>query len=403
VAVADMDPANGPAYDRWGGGAKVKYTKKFGSLEFIAFKASDRPGSIDVPDSIQNLQPAENLVLGLNADIKIDDKTTAKIEFARSYYTRNISLPDQAIQSFTFADNLGTLLKANTSTSINNAITAQASRNFGKFELNAKYKRVDPNYQTMGSPFLNNDLQNITGGVAFSLFKNKVTFAADAGVQKDNIDDLKEEETQRIIVNGNINVRATKKLNFSLSGSNFTTNSYQTGVVANDTLQFYQITRNLTLSTFYTISSGSIPQSIFLTISRQETSDAEDNASEISNFNLGYTISLSSIGMTGNVSINYFRNDINPILTNGIGPTLQLSKSVFESKGNVSLAYSNAQTIVDGERNSDVHTISPSFNVKLFKTSTLGIQASVVNQQPVGPQATGFTELRGNVSYSYNF
>ena len=403
VTAVDVSPASGPAYDRWGTGAKVKYNKSFGSFEFIAFRAEDRAGSIFVPDSLQDLRPAENMILGFNADINIDKKTRVHLELARSYYTQNTSLPEEAIEAFTFADNFGALFTANTSTQMNNAVVLGASRDFGKFELNAKYNRVDPGYQTMGSPFLNNDLQNITGGIGFGLLKNKINFTGDFGVQTDNIDGLKDDQMQRIILNANANIQASQKLNFSLTASNFTTNAYQTGIITNDTLQFFQITENYSLSAFYTLNADKVPQSIFLTVSQQMTEDAEDNNSQISNFNLGYTITLQSIGLTGNVSVNYFRNDINPILTNGVGPTVALSKQIFEGKGSINATYANAQTIINGDRNSNVHTGRVGFQISLFKNSTLGIDASIVDQNPYTEGAVGFTEYRGNVTYGYNF
>jgi len=246
-------------------------------------------------------------------------------------------------------------------------------------------------------------LENITGGIGFALLKNKINFSGDFGVQSDNIDGLKDDRMQRLIINGNANINVSKRLNFSVTGSNFTNNAYQKGIITNDTLQFFQITRNVSVSGFYTISTDKVPQSLFLTVSRQETEDSEENNSEISNVNLGYTITLNKIGVTGNLAVNYFKNDINPIITDGIGPTVTLSKQVFKDKGSLNMTYANAQTIVNSERSSSVQTLRAGFNVALFGNSTLGIDATVVDMNPVGSDAPAFTEYRGNITYGYSF
>lgn len=398
-------PSLGAAYERWGSATKIRYTKKFGTFDFILFRGTDSKNSITVPDSmLTDLPPAENLVVGFNAAVPIDKKSTVYMEFARSFYTRNKLLEEQTRQNFTFADNLGPLFLSNTSTAINNALIVKANRNFKYFQLNAEYRKVDPEYESMGSPFLNNDIENYTGGLSFGMWKRKIMVSANGGIQRDNIDNSKQDRTQRLIMNGNVSFYPTQRLNFNLNVANFTTNSFKTAIVTNDSLQFFQITRNYTLSSFYQLSkSKSVPQSVFITLSKQGTSDIEDNTTDIISANVGYTLGMNNIGLTSNVSFNYFRNDLNPFLTNGYGPTVQVMKKMFKGKVNTNFLVSNAQSETDGVKSSDVYVFKVGMVIPLFKGSALAINGSMIEQVPVNPQVTGFKEYTATITYSYVF
>ena len=67
----------------------------------------------------------------------------------------------------------------------------------------------------------NNDLENITVNASQTIFDNKVTIAVNAGLQRDDLDNIKSSQLKRIVSAVNLGYNASDKLNFTGGYSNF--------------------------------------------------------------------------------------------------------------------------------------------------------------------------------------
>src|SRR5687767_6807251 len=78
--------AGEPAYRRMGYAGKISFGKNGNLLDFILLKAKDDENSIKA-DTLQDLKPAENLVLGFRVAQKLSERIKFDIQYAFSAYT----------------------------------------------------------------------------------------------------------------------------------------------------------------------------------------------------------------------------------------------------------------------------------------------------------------------------
>ena len=155
--------------------------------------------------------------------------------------------------------------------------------------MNAKYRRVDPEFTTLGSAFLNNDLEDISGGGSVSLFKSKVTFNSNAGIQRNNLDNQLSANNKRFIFNSSVNWLVSQKMQIAANYGNFNTSTRQaqlrTGVLV-DSLEFFQVSRNGGMNMNFSLGKDN-PYLLMINASIQDAEDNSGNSSTFMSYNLG--------------------------------------------------------------------------------------------------------------------
>jgi len=162
-------------------------------------KAKDDINSVHPPvDYIGTVTPGENIVVGINGQIKFLKNFTFVLEAATSLYTRNLEnstpLSDSTNKGITKI--LGNFISTNSTTERYNAIQTSLLYHEKIFSAKLQYRRVDPDYKTMGAYFFNNDIENITFAPSLNLLKNKFRFGGSIGFQHDNL--LKQKQLQAV-------------------------------------------------------------------------------------------------------------------------------------------------------------------------------------------------------------
>lgn len=391
-----------PAFERWGYGADVSLKSKLGKFGFCVFRAKDNINSITADSAIAyGLTPGENLVYGMHGNIKVTKKTNFKYEIAQSIYTADNSQEAAKLESFTWADNLTGIVKVNNSTTIDEAMNFGLSHNFGFMTFNARYKRVESGYQSMGTPFLNNDVQNITGGFQFNLFKNKVNTGFNIGLQSDNLDKTKKERMNRTAISANVAWKATKKLSLTASYSNYSSNTYQVKVIQIDSLSYFNVTQNLNATAAYQLSSGKYNQNVMLVGGYQDLSDAQSAGSRMYNANFNYQLMHTPSIITFRASINYFANTVDTLVTSGIGPMISLGRPFFKKKLSLTIATNYLNNSQNGNQLSSVFNTTLTAGLRFWKKHNLRLAANMVNNR--SSSTNTFDEYRVSVTYAYTF
>src|SRR5690606_16226055 len=85
------------------------------------------------------------------------------------------------------------------------------------------YERIDPQYRTLGAYYFNNDLENITVNGATAILQGKLNLAANAGTQRDNLDNTKVSTMRRVVGSFNAGYAPSQKVNLNASYSTFQT------------------------------------------------------------------------------------------------------------------------------------------------------------------------------------
>ncbi|MEO9964867.1 MAG: hypothetical protein ABJF11_03710 [Reichenbachiella sp.] len=392
-----------PTFKRLGYGVKVGLGKEKHNIDLILFKAKDDVHSIEITDEVDVL-PEENLVLGFNTSHKINKRISFELEYAYSMFTRDTRIPPTTINDYTFVNNLGSLFTPNISSDYNGALQSKIKYTASWYQLNLSYRNIDPGYQTMGSSFLNNDLRDISGGIAWRMFKQKVNVAMNAGLQHNNLDNQLTAQVRRGIFSSNVSYAPNEKLNFNVSYSNFNSSTQQSQLrpdILTDTLEFFQVTRNGSINVNYqTNKEVGLNHTLFLSSSIQDATDSESNSSTFYNATLGHQVRIGNAWSLG-LTYTYNRNQSVGLVSVTTGPILTVGRSFFENKMRTSISGSLLNSYVQNSLESTVNNVRWMNSLRVGKKHSFSVSVYYLNKHLKEEDAEVINEIRGGVNYSY--
>jgi len=400
------------AYKRMGYGVALKYEKERYLLGMTLFHAHDETESLRwKPDSLQ-IYPKSNLAMSWNMTLKLVSNLTFNVEYGLSMLTRDRRLP--ALRHTWGA----WLLDRNTSTVHYHAVKAGVNYQLKKNVIGLGYERVEPDYQTLGAYYFTNDLENYTVNYARPFWKDKITLALNVGMQHDNIDHRKAEQTDRWVISANVNVTPNEKLNFSFSYSSFQsyTNIKSQFDYINavhqyenlDTLDFTQLSQNIGLNMSYAFQSGEQQsQNLNISLNFQEAADKRGgiippgSASQFYNLAASYGLLFipSSVQLTASLNVTYNTVSANKMLT--YGPNLGVSAKFFEKKVSAGLSSSYNVSSDNGKQAGSVFNVRGTAAWRFFKRHSANL--SMVYQNREVPMKSGTSDFTTTLNYSYSF
>lgn len=393
-----------PAYRRMGYAGKVSFGKqKNGSVtDVILFRAKDIENSINV-DTLDNLKPAENLVMGIHTFQKLADRVSVDLQYAYSAYTLDTRANAPENYNYSYFDNLGDLFRPNATTQYNGAIAGNIQYTTPGMQLKLAYRRVDPEYKTMGSVFLVNDIEDITGNAAWRMFNNKVNLSASGGVQNNNLNADKVSKMTRGIFAFNVAWMATQKLNINANYSNFSASTRFSEALFLDSLNYIQVTKNAGLNINYITGTEQARQMIFAMGNYQDVQDSQDNTSTLYIINGGYQISFVPTDLTFNASLNFTNNTIVGLISNSSGPSLTVSKSFLKRKLKFNLSGTYLRSATEGEVTGKFSTLRLNTNYQYNQHHSIRAIMTYLNRETMGANARTINEFRAELSYAYTF
>lgn len=410
---------NQAAYRRMGAGAKFSFKHEKDQVDLIVFRAWDDPNSLGlVPDSLQ-LRPEENLVLSVNAQKSLFNSLLLQVEIASSALTRDMRAQGQGSNLGIFSG-LGALLPSNQSTSVYQALKAGLTYQHSKFNLGASFERIDPEYRTLGAYFFNNDLENWTGNFSSAFFKQKVQLSANAGLQRNNLQNDKISQMERFIGAVNLNLNLSSKLNVGGSYSNFQTftNIRSNFVTINqgspfdnlDTLNYRQISQNATCNINYQLSNSTqSSQSISTQLLYQTALDDQGgevrNGGRFYNFNFAYNYNFNPTQLGITFAFNANKNEVEMGNSSTLGPTVGVSKPFLDKKLRNSLSVSLNNAYNEGILGNSIVNVRLSSSYTLLQKHNLSLSMVALRRtQALSENAPAqFTEYTATFAYSYNF
>ncbi|WP_159090906.1 hypothetical protein [Aquimarina aquimarini] len=365
------DPQSVPAYKRMGYGIKASYGFEKFSVGAIFFKAIDDKKSITKPVPVeQELHPKENVVVSFEGSVKLFDKGEIRAEVATSSITENSNAESKEETSTV----LSTLLNNNATTQHYKAYNVNFFYPVGQGTIGVGYEYIDPEYRTLGAYFFNNDLENITLNATQNLFQNKVNITFNAGLQKDDLDNTKSTQLQRVVSAVTIGYNASEKLSITGGYSNFQsfTNIKNQFDYINevsqgdnlDTLDFQQISQNANLTANYSIKDTETQKQNFTiglsfqnAVNKQNEQIVENGDSNFYNANTSYSLGypVNNINVAAAVNISYNTIGIDNSLT--YGPMVTINKKYFDKKLRTTASISYNQSMSNNTKQGDVTNI----------------------------------------------
>lgn len=406
------------SFRRMGIGAKVGYEKSGYGLSLIWFQAKDEQNSLSFIPAVTAIQPQENTVVSASAKAPVTKFFNVEAEYALSGFTRN-SFAEQ-LSTNVSNNKLPLIFQPHTNSEFFSAFKSSLNFNSKLFSCGANYERIDPNYQTLGIYYINNDIQNITLSPQIRLLKNKLTIALNTGVQHNNLNKQKLSTINRLVGSGNITFQPNPHWNATGSYSNFTSYSrnrpatdpfYQPSPA--DTMKFYQVSQSANATVNHNFGNTKIKHNImFMTayqVSQQQTGSIQGAPITLINGNVGYGVvhvkTKTSISLSANANNTSVLNNT----TTYYGPGMNIGKSFLSNTLNITfgsiynLSYTNNKSTgsVINERLNIGY--NPKVKNKKYGKPNLSVSANYITKLNAPTGTTSFHEFTGNVNLGYVF
>lgn len=408
-----------PSYKRLGWGTKVIYNDNGHKIGLSVFHAKDNTGSIPPPVLAKNAAttPMEGTAFTVEGSYPVMKNLLVNFEYSTSILTKDLQLyGDTTTNHASFFKRL--VGSASSSTAIYHAIKAGFSYSLAQSSaIGINYERVDPGYQTLGAYYFTNDFENITVNLVQNLLKGKVTASLNAGLQKDDLNNAKQSQMQRLLLSGNVAIRPSQKLNIGLSYSNqqaytflrtgFEQINQVTPYQNLDTLNYTQLSQNAGLSCNYTLRQDKKQvQLISFNCNYMESANKKGDIIRLGdvtrffNGNAGHTLTLQDIGFTVATGANFSYNYAAAISGVTWGPTLNLSKLFFKKilRTNCGVAYNTSSNL---GKSISIFNLRGGASAVIAKKHNLNLSTIWQNKNGSGVPTTTYLTVTAGYAYSF--
>lgn len=404
------------AFDRKGIAAKlgVGSEKNYFDLSFLSAKDDSTSKPIFNRPFENNVAAAKNVALGYTTRFTFLKNFFFESEGALSVYTRDVNstLSLDSVKNNSFQQ-LQKVFDFNGTTEFYTALTAGIGYRNANYGLKVNYRRIEPDYKTMGAYFFANDVENWTISPSFNSKDRKYRFNGSVGLQRDNIMKQKESTTKRVIGSANAGADFTKSFSVDIAYSNFSNNQRPSTLKFDQMLKIVQTTHTVSIMPRYTIFGQQSNQVIMLSSNFSRMNDFNDYFAQqavsrdikTDQYFLNYVLSFTKIPVSLNGNISYTTLTSEMLSNNYKGIGFGGSYTFAKTKAQVSMANNiirgSAQGINSLTLNSTVN-----FNYKVDKRQTLKASVFFTNNDP-GSAITNvnpsFTETRGELAYQISF
>jgi hypothetical protein len=372
-------------------------------VDFIFLKGKDDSTSID-PSAVETgMFPASNLVTGINTRIRISKNIHFETEGSYSIFTNNQN-------SIGNSQNKNSFIEVNASTQMFLALRSSLKYRSKKgLMFGLDYRRIDPNYKSMGVYFINSDLENFTFATGFRLLQKKMRFKGSFGVERNNLKTARNATTKKLIGSANISYDPVRLFGINLTYSNYSLNQSAGRVQIADSVKLYQTNSTIMIMPHFQFQGkgGKTNHFINLLYTHMGLNDKNPVTENLMNFkvknimlsyNLGFV--KSGLGIIASINLNTVEMSAGNSSNNGF--TLGLTKTVMKQKLSLSITATTTQSKNISEK---ISIFSPMFNanLKLNKHHSFRLKLYLISNRNKTDNSKTFTEQTGDFSYVFTF
>lgn len=329
------------------------------------------------------------------------------MDVSGSIYTRNVLSDTVQNLKLDKVDFIRDLITLNSSTQLLTAGQTSLGYNAANYSVKLKYRRVDPDYKSMGAYYFETDVQNYTVEGMWRLFKSQVQIGGSFGIQNDNI--LKDKALRSNRKIGSANVSYNKpSYGIDLRYTNFGITQDRGLNPIIDQFRVARTNHNLSSMLRYSINKEGIAHGFVLVGNLQSLVDLNDftrpnSKSNSKMLNLSYQFGLPKKALGASANMSYTVADVSFGRTIFYGPTLGINQSFDQGKLGLgaSLSYQlqknnsvDAGSIFNSNFNS-------SYRLGKRNAATLNLNYLKSNSKDI--TLPSFNELRSNLGLVHSF
>ncbi len=401
-----LNGINAPAYKRFILSGKIGYGTNDNFADVIFLKGKDDSSSIPYRPVNSQILPSKNLVFGLNSQLSFLKKKLIWMgEGALSIYTRDIAMSTQNT-GYGLVD---ALIQPNLSSQTYTAMETQLNYTELAYGFGIKYRKVNPDYKSMGAYFFQTDFEQVLLNAKFNLFKNKLRLNGSFGNQKDNLQRKKLATTSRQIYNAAVSFNPNTKFGVDVAFSNYGTSQRAGRRTLSDTAVINQINNSISITPRYVIVKEKFIRTLILIAGRQSLDDRNrftEQYTQVNNTfaNAIHTVSFIKEAFSYNYGLNYNSSHTVVGTTNLYGAIGGCSKSW--KKGTFTMDFNS--TINSSTFNSEFNGLTMGFqhniNWKPHKKHRFFINSVLTINRSKNTQAgSSFNEYYTKFNYAFTF
>lgn len=398
-------------FSRFGYAAKIGYGTEESHFDLSFLKAKDSEQNFKGDVNTSSVRPAENAVVGADLKLTFAKKFFVFADGGLSIYTRDFkSNLELDFDTYKILNTIDKVIKLNGTSEYYVAYSGGIGFKEKNYSLKVAYKKIDPNFQSMGAYFFQSDLQNITISPTFNLLKGKFRFLGSLGIQQDNTKKQKQATTKRVIAMGNISWDINTKFGIDANYTNFSSNSEPTVAKIQNKYLLAQTTKNLSVSPRLIMANTKTTNVVLASYNLSNLVDVNNDTQTINNINssvalLNYNLTLNKIGLTLMTGVNYTLNKLSVGDISNIGFTAGASKGFIKNQLLISTANSYIiSTLPQGS--STILNLGVNASYQPTTKHRFSLRINSLNNSPTDDAVGGqekFSEQTGEIGYTFTF
>lgn len=388
-------------------GAKVGFGNSKSYIDFIAFAASDDTLSLSDTVITNKLLPKENIVAGSRLQLSFGKAVTLMAEVAASAFNDNARTDEIVVKEL---DPLKPFYTPRTGSRISYAADVRAVVRLGRLNTMLQYKRVQPEYYSLGVPYFANNLEMAGITLNTSMFKNKLIFSASLFGQQDNLLKNQLYTNQNLVFNGSTTIVFAKSFNLSLSYNGYSQVQQDGTLKLSDSLKINRLNHTVSILPAYILQRKHTTHSFNGNITMMENANRNklmENQQNQSTLTSGiqYSLNLKRSKYSINANYNYTStsSEMFGFTSNNFGAGVG-KRFLKEGNLNLQTQVNLALTQVEGlsQNMSMGVSLTGGYTYKKNHSATLRVHFNQLNNYSL----TTSHSLQGNdvmVSLGYNY
>jgi hypothetical protein len=395
------------AYDRYALSIKLGVGRPTNYFDLIYLKGWDDPNRILVPSDTNIARPAANTVLGFTLYQQIAKRFLLKVNTAASVYTNDINGEIEEVNDKLLTDVINAF-DVNATTQFQYAMDASLGYSSSLFGLGVAYKRVSPDYKSMGIYFVTNDIEQYTIAPSLNLWKRKINLSGSIGFEHDNLANNRSYQTKRVIGSAIININPSPMFGISGNYYNYSVGQVQGIRQLNDTIRLAQINRGITVTPRVILGKNKLRHIILLTYDTRNLDDQNIytesyteyiTTTQFLNYSLSHTEDAWSISMS--VNNNTIKSEL--FTTGYKGASLGASKSFLKNTLSAGVTAGYNLITQDEIKGNNLLTYNANLSYRFFKNHILSVFGYSNNYTSAIATAPSYTDYTFRVQYQYLF
>lgn len=253
-----------PRFERRALGGKIGIGTSLSYFDLVGMKAFDVTDDRMLADT-STLRPQENIALGIHSQLKITKQIQLKMDVASSVFTRDTTSDNYELNEG--VQWIGNILQPKSSTQVLFAGEVGLGYKTTNWGVQLNYKRIDPDFKSMGIYYLQTDISQWSVAPNFTLLNKTLRVRANIGIQKNNLYNTRLATNKRGIQSANLQWNPNAFFQMGAFFSNFGLTQTPGLKQLTDSTRISQVNSSYGLSPMLSWSGTTWRHQVFSTIS----------------------------------------------------------------------------------------------------------------------------------------